>query len=471
VRFDVRISAAAPGVARVFEIHASDSAGESSLTREYLLGAVAHGSYLELFAAIARDFGIRVPRNRQPISAPTFEAPLRPLLTRNLSPDILYGYGDPAVLRVEGAGGEEPARYYAVVTSNDARNAFPILRSPDLEQWVATGFVFPAGQKPKWAAEGDNVSDFWAPEMHLVDGEFRMYFAAREREGHALSIGYAHARSPEGPFTALEAPLLRGNVIDPHLLVDRTGTAFLFWKEDTNDVWPSLLNDLLFEHGDLIPLLYTREDDRRTALLLQSMWPWVRGLGPMERFFAQQVLIEATTSDFAGLRSRLSGLLASDSPPLLAQARAQIAAVRDALTTLIYAQTLSPDGTSLTGERAVVLENDQEWEAHLVEGVWVTQHDGRYYLFYAGNDFSTAQYGIGVAIATSPLGPYRKMSEPLIRSTAQWSGPGHPSVAVGPDGRPRLFLHAFHAGRAGYKEFRALLSAPISFEPDRVVLG
>jgi hypothetical protein len=43
-------------------------------------------------------------------------------------------------------------------------------------------------------------------------------------------------------------------------------------------------------------------------------------------------------------------------------------------------------------------------------------------------------------------------------------------VVVGPDGKPQLFLHAFFRGRSGYKEFRALLAAPIEFREDRVVL-
>ena len=117
-----------------------------------------------------------------------------------------------------------------------------------------------------------------------------------------------------------------------------------------------------------------------------------------------------------------------------------------------------------------MLQNDREWEGHPVEGVWVTERRGKYYMFYAGNDFSTARYGIGMAVADAPQGPYRRMEEPLLRSTAAWSGPGHPSVADGPDGEPWLFVHAFFPGRVGYKEFRALLAAPIAFDADRVVL-
>jgi hypothetical protein len=142
----------------------------------------------------------------------------------------------------------------------------------------------------------------------------------------------------------------------------------------------------------------------------------------------------------------------------------------DALRTRIYAQRLSPDARGLEGAPVVILQNDLPWEGHLIEGVWITRDAGRYHLFYAGNDFSTAHYGIGVAVADAPTGPYRKSSEVFLSSAGAWWGPGHPSVALAPDGRFHVFLHAFRAGEAGYKAFRALLAAPIRFEQGRVEL-
>ena len=79
----------------------------------------------------------------------------------------------------------------------------------------------------------------------------------------------------------------------------------------------------------------------------------------------------------------------------------------------------------------------------------MTRQDGRYWLFYAGNDFSTPAYGIGVAVADHPLGPYTKQGAPLLQSTREWLAPGHASVAPGLDGKPQLFFHAFHPGDRG----------------------
>jgi arabinan endo-1,5-alpha-L-arabinosidase len=442
-----------------FTVAGADASGKA-VSGKYRLRDRTHKAYLDLFASVAARFGTRVPRNRQQAEAPTFQAPYLPLLTRNLSPRVLHGYGDPAVIRVD-------EWYYLVATSNDAPNAFPLARSLDLREWELRGFIFPRGQTPPWAAVGEGVADYWAPEMHRVDGEYRVYFAAREESGHGLAIGVATAPGPEGPWDTPDGPVLRGGVIDPHVVVDDDGAAWLLWKDDMNGVWPGLLHRLLHGHGRLIAELLPDDQDQRTVSLLASLWPWVRTLEPMERFFVQQLLVEAVIDRFAAVRERLAALLETETDEGVLQA---IRGVLEAMRTPVWAQRLAPDGRSVTGERILVLENDLEWEAHLIEGIWVARHGGKNYLFYAGNDFSTARYGIGVAVADAPLGPYRKLPEPLLRSTAEWWGPGHPSVAEGPDGEPWLFLHAFFPGRTGYNEFRALLTVPLVLDGDHVAV-
>lgn len=455
--FDVAVAGAGP---LTITVTGPDAATGARVTDVYPVHEPSHNAYLDLFADVAARFGTRVPRNRRPPRVSDFRAPYRPLLTENLSADVLHGYGDPAVLHADGW-------YYLVATSNDAPDAFPIARSRDLADWDLRGFVFPRGRKPAWTAEGEGVADYWAPEMHRVGGEYRVYFAAREKDGHDLAIGVAMADGPEGPFRTPDRPVLRGGVIDPHVVVDDHGAAYLLWKDDANGVWPDRLHGLLHEHPRLIAALLPAPEDRRTAALVAALWPWVRTREPMERFFVQQLLVEVITERFAAMRGRLAALRdREDDRPV----RAAINAVLDAMRTPVWAQRLSADGCGVEGERTLVLENDQEWEAHLIEGIWIARHGGMNYLFYAGNDFSTAQYGIGVAVADAPLGPYRKLPEPLLRSTEEWWGPGHPSVAAGPDGEPWLFLHAFFPGRTGYNEFRALLAVPLVLDGPRVAI-
>lgn len=451
--FAATIEVEVAGSGRRFSITGTEPVSNLTILRHYTLSSGSQGDYAALHARIARDFGTRSLANG-PNPAGTGRLRCQPLLRQSISPDILYGYGDPAVLRttVDGC-----TAYYLIVTSNDAPNAFPILRSADLEQWELQAFAFPEGKWPRWAERRPGSADCWAPELHRLGETYLLCFSARQPDG-SLAIGMATAPRPEGPFVAADRPLLSGGVIDPHLFVDHDGSCLLLWKEDSNDLWPSLLAMLIASDPALASELFPNLVDARTAALAGALWHGVKDFAPMERFFALQPLIEAATSDFSALRVRLAPIGAGGE------------AILNAMRTPLYAQPLDPESLSLIGERKILLVNDLDWEGHLVEGPWLTRSADFYYLFYSGNDFSTAQYGIGVAVARNVLGPFRKAEEPLLRSSVDWVGPGHASVAEGPDGVPRLFFHAFEPGKAGYKQFRALLSARLAFDSERVAL-
>jgi beta-xylosidase len=391
-----------------------------------------------------------------------------PLITETLDPRIPAGHGDPAVLKTEEG-------YWLVSTSNDAPDAFPILHSENLERWTVKGWVFPEGRTPDWTAHGRHVGDFWAPEMARVGDEYWIAYTAREKS-NALAIGLAKAPHPTGPWTDVGRPLLTGGVvlfppteedapqplasggvIDSHFFIDADGTPYLFWKADTNGVWPRPLAALLRDYPELIDGLFVSEEDRRTAAFATAVVAHANGRRPIERFFLMQPMIEAVLAAWSHVRHSLADL------PEAKQ-------IFEAMRTPLIAQRIADDGLSFVGERREVLANDLDWEGHLIEGPWVTRQQGRYWLFYAGNDFCTPAYGIGVAVADHPLGPYEKQPEPLLKSTAEWWAPGHASVAPGLDGEPQLFFHAYHPGTGGYNAFRALLTARLRFGPDLVEL-
>jgi arabinan endo-1,5-alpha-L-arabinosidase len=458
--FDVRLSPRGDG----FQIEV----GAGAHSRGYSVPAATQQDFSAFFRDLAGDFGTRVPHVfAEVVAHPAPSFPWRPLLTENVHPQILVGYGDPAVLKTDDG-------WWLVATSNDAPDAFPILHSADLDHWEPRGFIFPAGQEPTWAAIGRNTADFWAPEMARVGDEYWTVFTAR-RADNALAIGLARAKHPAGPWIDNGAPLitgkpvdttglgygaeqpkLSGGVIDSHLFIDADGERFLFWKDDTNSIWPRPLAMLLRKHPELIAQLFREESDRRTAAFAAAIVPWANAQRPMTRFFVMQPLIEAALDNWQRVLAALLdfGLGA--------------ATIVEAMTTPVRAQRICADGRSLLGENRIVLTNDLDWEGHLIEGPFVTRHDGRYWLFYAGNDFSTPAYGIGVAVADHPLGPYVKQGEPLLRSTREWTAPGHASVAPGLDGKPQLFFHAFHPRTGGYNAFRALLTAGLRFESGRV---
>ncbi len=125
--------------------------------------------------------------------------------------------------------------------------------------------------------------------------------------------------------------------------------------------------------------------------------------------------------------------------------------------TPIHIQPLTADGLSLRGSKATLITNDLAWEGPLVEGPWMIQRGTYYYLFYSGNSFDSTRYAVGVARATSPLGPFTKLGPPILTSNYAWSGPGHGSVVRGPGGE---WVHVYHAWEAGH----------VGEAPGRVVL-
>ncbi len=446
---------------------------EDALERVYTIGGGTHQHYLEFFTAFAAEFGTRPPHTLDgpgPGDAPDEgpEPDWRPLIVENLSERTTAGYGDPAVLKTDEG-------YILVATSNDALDAFPILHSHDLEQWTHRGFVFPEGQAPQWAAHGRGVGDFWAPEMARVGDEYWLVYTARQRS-NALAIGLAKSSSPFGPWRDLGHPLisshavnttglpddsglpvLSGGVIDSHIFIDANGDRYLFWKRDNNGVWPRPLARLLGERPDLIEQLFSEAVDRRTAHFAAAVLPWAQTRRPMERFFFMQPLIEAVLANWNHAKSVLATV-------------PEAALILETMTTPIHAQKLSEAG-ELIGPDRLVLANDLDWEGHLIEGPFVTLQNGRYWLFYAGNDFGTPAYGIGVAVSDNVLGPYTKRTEPLLKTSRSWWAPGHASVASGPDGQPQLFFHAFFPGTGGYNTFRALLTTPLRFQANQVIAG
>ena len=458
-RIDYAVDAVREGESTRFTV----TQHSTGLVHCYHLPGSEQDDYTEFFRQLSADFGMRVPhRYDGPPPAEGREPDWQPLLTENASPRILSGYGDPAVLKTDEG-------YYLVATSNDAPDAFPILHSHDLATWEPVGFVFPEGQAPDWTATGRHVADFWAPEMARVGYEYWLCYTAREKS-NSLAIGIANAPHPTGPWTDNGAPLITGGillyppepgsdlpnppmsggVIDAHLLIDGDGTPYLFWKSDTNGVWPRPLAGLLRERPELIDRIFEHEIDRRTAAFAAAVQPWANARRPMERFFLMQPLIDAALGSWPKVKSVLEDY-------------GDAGAILEAMRTPIRGQRIADDAGSLLGEPTVVLANDLDWEGHLIEGPWVTRQNGRYWLFYAGNDFCTPAYGIGVAVADHPLGPYTKRDEPLLKTTRSWWAPGHASVAPGLDDQPQLFFHAYVPGTGGYNAFRALLTTKLRF--------
>ena len=98
---------------------------------------------------------------------------------------------------------------------------------------------------------------------------------------------------------------------------------------------------------------------------------------------------------------------------------------RVGVDTWISVQRLDETGSKLVGRPERLLPQDQPWEGDLVEGPFVWEAGGRFVMFYSANAYASADYAVGIATSSSPTGPFRKESEPILTSNAVAAGPGH----------------------------------------------
>jgi beta-xylosidase len=121
--------------------------------------------------------------------------------------------------------------------------------------------------------------------------------------------------------------------------------------------------------------------------------------------------------------------------------------------TEIFAQRLSPDGLSLTGDSVSLIRNDKPWEGRVVEAPTMVERGGSYVLFFSANDYGwhtsqrVSDYAIGYATCEGPLGPCTDApNNPFLASTAQpcLSGPGHQAVFRS-QGREYFAFHSWAA--------------------------
>jgi len=103
------------------------------------------------------------------------------------------------------------------------------------------------------------------------------------------------------------------------------------------------------------------------------------------------------------------------------------------------------DFVTVAGPPTRVLEADvHSWEGIIREGAWVMERDDQFMLMYSGNQSESVDYGIGVATAPSPLGPFvRDSRNPLLRADPAngFFGPGHHSVVPGAHDDLLFFYH------------------------------
>ena len=130
--------------------------------------------------------------------------------------------------------------YYVTGTTGTPTEKFSIHSSVDLQNWNFEGYAFVKNALPSWSNAN---SDFWAPEIHIINGQFRLVFTSRETDSGILCIGIARADSITGPYTDIGYPVIRDTTvgsIDASVLTLSDTENYLIWKDDGNGNNPQI---------------------------------------------------------------------------------------------------------------------------------------------------------------------------------------------------------------------------------------
>ena len=104
---------------------------------------------------------------------------------------------------------------------------YHVFSSENLVDWTDHGVIL-TQEKVPWGKP--DAYSMWAPDCVFKNGKYYFYFPNAPKSGRGFAIGVAIADKPEGPFT-LEAEPIRGvSGIDPCVLIDDDGTAYIYWS-------------------------------------------------------------------------------------------------------------------------------------------------------------------------------------------------------------------------------------------------
>ncbi len=165
---------------------------------------------------------------------------------------------------------------------------YHVFSSENLTDWQDHGVIV-TQTGVEWV--DPNAYAMWAPDCVFKDGKYYFYFPAiaQAKDNGKFRIGVAIADKPYGPFTPMTTPLEGVKGIDPNVLIDKDGSAYLFYallsklyvvklKPSMTEIdgEPMVIDNLptkgllegpfAFERNGIYYLTYPHVEDRRERL-------------------------------------------------------------------------------------------------------------------------------------------------------------------------------------------------------------
>ena len=104
---------------------------------------------------------------------------------------------------------------------------YHVFSSEDLTDWTDHGMIVSQTIVPWGKPDGYSM---WAPDCVFKNGRYYFYFPNAPKGGRGFAIGVATADKPEGPFTCEAEPIKGVSGIDPCVLIDDDGKAYIYWS-------------------------------------------------------------------------------------------------------------------------------------------------------------------------------------------------------------------------------------------------
>ncbi len=122
---------------------------------------------------------------------------------------------------------------------------YHVFSSENLTDWEDHGVI--VSQKNVEWANPDSYS-MWAPDCVEKNGKYYFYFPTLVKDstiGRGFGIGVAVADKPEGPFVPQAKPIKGIFGIDPNILIDKDGQAYIYWS--MRELFVAKLKDNMIE--------------------------------------------------------------------------------------------------------------------------------------------------------------------------------------------------------------------------------
>jgi hypothetical protein len=122
---------------------------------------------------------------------------------------------------------------------------YHVFSSADLTSWTDHGMIITQNKVP-WV-KPDSYS-MWAPDCIERNGKYYFYFPTTPKDStiaRGFTVGVAVADHPEGPYTPLPTPIKGVKGIDPNVLIDKDGQAYLYWSQ--GNIYGAKLNENMTE--------------------------------------------------------------------------------------------------------------------------------------------------------------------------------------------------------------------------------